>query len=156
MRHERNRLPAKKRTVKPQTEAMIFGLVQSMFGLVSKLNPKSRHSAWSHYESTCSYGDDDRQAKRHFIERNTACRQRQLVWDLGANTGEFSDICAQYADTVVAADGDIDTVECLYLREKQSAKGNILPLVLNLANLSPGQGWAALSGRLLTGGGVRI
>ena len=42
MRHERNRLPAKKRTVKPQTEAMIFGLVQSMFGLVSKLNPKSR------------------------------------------------------------------------------------------------------------------
>ena len=144
MRHERNRLPAKKRTVKPQTEAMIFGLVQSMFGLVSKLNPKSRHSAWSHYESTCSYGDDDRQAKRHFIERNTACRQRQLVWDLGANTGEFSDICAQYADTVVAADGDIDTVECLYLREKQSAKGNILPLVLNLANLSPGQGWGGV------------
>lgn len=144
IRHERNRLPAKKRTVKPQTEAMIFGLVQSMFGLVSKLNLKSRHSAWSHYESACSYGDDDRQAKRRFIERNAACRQRQLVWDLGANTGEFSNICAQYADTVVAADGDIDTVERLYLREKQSAKGNILPLVLNLANLSPGQGWGGV------------
>ena len=55
----------------------------------------------------------------------------------------MSRITAQSADTVIAVDSDHDVVESLY----KSLRGvgepqNIVPLVMDLANPSPAQGWA--------------
>jgi hypothetical protein len=142
LKRERDRAPAQKREVKPQSEAMIFGLVQGVRNTVRKLRPGQQHSAWSHYAQTHSYADADIQAKREFVARHAATQQRQIVWDLGANTGDFSRLCALHAQTVVAVDSDIEAVERMYVKEKETTNGNILPLVMNLANMSPNQGWA--------------
>lgn len=70
--------------------------------------------------------------------------------DLGCNTGTFSRIVAEHADTVVAMDGDRMAVESLYRGQQGRPDArNILPLVVNLADPSPSQGWRGLERRAL-------
>ena len=56
-------------------------------------------------------------------------------------------MAAPFSDTVVAVDADHDVVEALYraLRDDGAQPGehrNILPVVMDVANPSPGLGWA--------------
>jgi hypothetical protein len=69
--------------------------------------------------------------------------QPRTVWDLGANNGRFSRVATQCgAETVVAWDIDPACVDQNYrdvIKERETA---IHPLLLDLANPSPGIGWA--------------
>ena len=79
-----------------------------------------------------------------------AHRYWRLVWDLGCNAGAFSGIAAQNADYVVAMDGDWMAVEQLYQDQQARAdRHKILPLVVNLADPSPNQGWQGLERKSL-------
>jgi ribosomal protein L11 methylase PrmA len=73
----------------------------------------------------------------------------RLVWDLGANVGHFSRIASEGADYVVAMDADPVSVDHLYRNLRHQASKNVLPLVMNLANPSPDQGWAGTERRTL-------
>ena len=77
-------------------------------------------------------------------------RHWRLVWDLGCNAGAFSVIAAEHADYVVAMDGDWMAVEQLYQDQQARAdRHKILPLVVNLADPSPNQGWQGLERKSL-------
>jgi len=65
-----------------------------------------------------------------------------MVIDLGANTGRFSRLAANYADVVIAQDIDHNAIDELYNQLKSGEPAAILPLVQDLANPSPGLGWA--------------
>lgn len=138
---ERDDAPAKRRKAVAHSKPMVIGLVQSMARLVRKLDIKQTHSDWSDYDSTHSYNDEEHAQKKAFVEK-AASRPIRMAWDIGCNTGTFSRIVAERANYVLAVDGDHNAVEKLYRQERQRKGGNILPLVLNLANISPGQGWA--------------
>ncbi len=76
------------------------------------------------------------------MRKAASSRRWRRIWDLGCNTGTFSRIAAEHADVVVAMDGDWLAVEHLYQSQKQRpARGSILPLVVDLSDPSPGQGW---------------
>jgi ribosomal protein L11 methylase PrmA len=64
------------------------------------------------------------------------------VWDLGANTGEFSRLASRQGIFTVAADVDPVAVEKNYLAVKQQAETSILPLLMDLTSPSPDLGWA--------------
>lgn len=135
--------PAKKTAGAPtQADRSIHNLIDSMRRLVSKLDVKPASSIWSDYVHTHSYDDSDISKKREFVGQIAESLSPKLVWDLGSNTGEFSEICAKFADFVVAVDGDHEAIDALYRRLKRSAATDILPLIMNLANMSPNQGWA--------------
>lgn len=139
---ERDDVPIQKRAQPKQSVAMVVGLVQSLSRLVSKLKSDIEHTDWSHYDKTHSYQDADFDAKKAFVEKNAAHKSRDYIWDIGCNTGTFSRICSPHCKHVISLDGDHNAVEQLYLREKNNADSNLLPMVMNLANISPGQGWA--------------
>ena len=139
---ERDGAPAKKRTVKGQSNAMVLGLVQSLSRLIKGLKSDIKHTDWSHYDKTHSYESEDFVVKKAFVQKYAALSAREHIWDIGCNTGTFSKICSPYCNLVVSLDGDHDAVEQLYLKEKEEKSSNILPLVMNLSNISPGQGWA--------------
>ena len=139
---ERDRAPAKSRKAGKQSDAMVIGLVQSLRRLVRSLKSPIRHTEWSQYEKTHSYEDADFEAKKTFVERHATSRNFGQVWDIGCNTGTFSRLCATTSDNVISVDGDHDAIEKLYLQEAASPSANILPLVMNLENISPSQGWA--------------
>jgi hypothetical protein len=65
-----------------------------------------------------------------------------MAWDLGSNTGSFSELLESRADHVISVDADHECVERLYLRLRAREDKKVLPLVMNLANPSPNQGWA--------------
>lgn len=139
---ERDRTAARERKPRRQTDAMVIGLVQSLRRLVRRLPAPTDHTDWSHYDRTHSYEDADLIDKKAFVSKHANARPRGHVWDIGCNTGTFSMLCANNAEQVIAIDGDHNAIEQLYLRETEKDGGNVLPLVMNLANVSPGQGWA--------------
>ena len=125
-----------------QPRTMLLALLDSLTRIVGRLSYGPAGSDWSLYSETHSYDEEDFGRKQGFVERHVSARRPGLLWDLGANTGTFSRIAARHSGLVVAVDGDQDAVDLLYHNARGGAERNIVPLVMDLANLSPGQGWA--------------
>lgn len=116
--------------------------VEKLAALVSKLEPPQIKTEWSDYDRTHSYDEEEFRRKIEFVRTAAASRRWRLAWDLGCNTGTFSRVVAEHAEYVVAMDGDWMAIENFYRREKAgTASKSILPLVVNLADASPNQGW---------------
>ena len=152
MAERMSRRTASTRSRQRQSETMLRALIDSLRRLIAGLSCRRAPSEWARYAESHSYGADEDRKKR-FVGEQAAALQPALVWDLGANIGAMSRIAAQSAGTVVAVDSDHGVVETLY----QSLLGvgepqNIVPLVMDVANPSPAQGWggrerAAFDGR---------
>jgi ribosomal protein L11 methylase PrmA len=123
------------------SQAMVMGILQGLRRTIEKLNIPGDRTTWGNYETDHSYAEASFTAKTEFVEQVVGERGRRLVWDLGCNTGTFSRIAAGNTDYVVAIDGDVQAIERLYQREKAASSATILPLVMNVANVSPAQGW---------------
>ena len=120
---------------------MIVANVRRLGKLVARLNWGRSNSEWSDYASDNSYSEVDHQQKADFVRHVVEQQRRELVWDLGCNTGVFSRIAAENTDYVVAMDADHLAVDRLYRQLKGDGLKNILPLVNNLADPSPDLGW---------------
>jgi hypothetical protein len=107
-------------------------------------------SVWTAYRSENTYEDADNQAKADFIRQVSSQRDWKLAWDLGANDGYYSRIIAEQARYVLALDLDPSTVELLYRDLKSEGNEQILPLVMNLTDPSPGLGWRGLERKAWT------
>lgn len=123
-------------------KSLISNNVQKLASLIGGLAPARVATEWSDYDRTHSYDPAEVERKTAFVRRAAATRRWRMAWDLGCNTGSFSRIVAAHADQVVAMDRDPMAIEYLYQREKAGeASRSILPLVINLADASPNQGW---------------
>ena len=142
-KRERDNAPASKRSSGKQSLAMVLGLVQSLIRLVNKLTIKDEHTDWSQYDKTHTYNDKEFELKKSFITKYATSTHRDYIWDIGCNTGTFSRIFSANSKHVISLDGDHNAIEQLYLTEKQDPHSNILPLVMNIGNISPAQGWAS-------------
>jgi hypothetical protein len=107
-------------------------------------------SVWTAYRSENTYDDADNAAKAAFIRDVAGGREWGLAWDLGANDGYYSRIVAEHARYVLALDLDPSTVELLYRDLKAEGNEQILPLVMNLTDPSPGLGWRGLERKPFT------
>ena len=109
--------------------------------LVARLEPRAEASPWSAYRERNPYSEADAARKADFVREVVATRRWGLVWDLGCNDGRHARIAAERASTVVALDADGTVVDRLYraLRDERSAR--VLPLVMDVADPSPGLGW---------------
>ena len=114
------------------------------------MTPRGATTPWADYAQTNSYDSDEFQAKLGFVREAAAHRHWRLVWDLGCNAGAYSRLVAEHADQVVAMDGDWMAVEALYRGQQARAdRHKILPLVVNLTDPSPNQGWQGLERKSL-------
>jgi len=118
------------------------GLVDSLEGAVRKLSYRPEGTEWSDYYDDTNYTGEGIERKEALVAEFLGALQPHSVWDLGANTGRFSRIAAERAGFVVAFDVDPAAVENHFTDKATAGRGNILPLVLDLANPSPGIGWA--------------
>jgi hypothetical protein len=129
---------------------LIVRNVEGLRKIVEKLSAGGAKTTWADYDSTHSYDDAEFRAKRDFVANAAAHRRWARVWDIGCNTGTFSRIAAEHADTVVAMDGDWMAIERLYQTQRDRPDAEkILPLVVNLADPSPSQGWRGLERKSL-------
>ncbi len=119
---------------------MIIRNVQRVRKVIQKTRWSPGSSSWSDYAS-CGHVAGQRDIKEAFVRQIAGQRHRGLVWDVGANDGHFSAAVADMADVVVAMDADEVTVDATYRKLTTDGPHNVLPLVINLADPSPGLGW---------------
>ncbi len=131
------------------TPGMITRNVQSLKKLIAGLRPALGGTAWSDYSRT-HYLESALAEKEAFVRQAIAGRPIQLVWDLGCNDGRFSRIAAESAQTTVAMDADAGSINALYCSLRGEKNDNVLPLLMNVANPSPAQGWAGAERASLT------
>jgi len=101
---------------------------------------ETRQSNWSAYEGTRShYTEQDLDQKRAFVSLALESIAPEWALDVGANTGEFSEMAAKHA-SVIAVDVDEVSVSRIYRRARDS-KRPIQPLVVDVTQPTPAAGW---------------
>jgi len=128
---------------------IIAANIRKLERLVGRLEWRPSGSAWSSYEPTTSYTEDDAGRKERFVEEVVASERPRLVWDLGCNEGRHARIAAATAEVVVAVDADAAVVDRLYRALRDEGNVNVLPLVGNVVDPSPALGWRGLERRPL-------
>jgi hypothetical protein len=118
------------------------GLVQSLRGTVEGLDWNPAGTVWADYTAEHNYSEAAVASKRELVGRLLGAVGPKVVWDLGANTGEYSRVAREAGASVIAFDIDPGAVERHYRAVRGSGEQGILPLLLDLANPSPALGWA--------------
>jgi SAM-dependent methyltransferase len=126
----------------PLGPGKINALLESLQSAVSAVRwtPKSEWS--SYYSDQPSYAPEAFARKLDLVTGWLNRLQPATVWDLGANTGQFSKVAAKQGAQAVALDSDPACVETLYREARAEKLGTLLPLVADLTNPSPAIGWA--------------
>jgi hypothetical protein len=127
---------------KTMSRDALLRLADSLRKAVRRLTWRPAGTEWADYTSGTNYTDAAAASKRALVVAHLAGSGAQTVWDLGANTGEYSRAAGESAAQVVSFDVDPAAVERNYRRVRQENETRILPLLLDLTNPSPGQGWA--------------
>jgi hypothetical protein len=123
------------------TVQSLIGLVQSLRGLITRLSWQPQGTEWADYTSDNNYTAQATASKRDLVTAMLRARGVRTVWDLGANTGEYSRAARADAERVIAFDVDPGAVERNYRRVRAENERGILPLLMDLTNPSPALGW---------------
>jgi len=130
--------PREQRLSKSAFQSILSGL----YDYISKLELKQKATIWGNYADDNSYVGDEASKKRAFIGNMVASVKPNLLFDLGCNSGDYSQAALDAgANSVVGFDFDIGALEHAYKRFDASG-ASFLPLWLDAANPSPSQGWA--------------
>ena len=117
------------------------GLIDSLSGAVKKLEWAPAGTEWGDYYADTNYSNTARDQKADIVRDFIARARPATVWDLGANTGEFSRLAAERGIATVAFDVDAAAVEKNYRTVRARGETHMLPLVMDLTNPSPALGW---------------
>lgn len=119
----------------------LLGLVDSLESGIKKLHWSASGTEWADYYDDTNYTTEGLDDKRKAVEEFIGEIRPRTVWDLGGNIGTFSRIAAAAGAYTVSFDIDPACVELNYLRVRAGKEENLLPLLLDLTNPSPGAGW---------------
>ncbi|MBA3259299.1 MAG: class I SAM-dependent methyltransferase [Gemmatimonadales bacterium] len=119
----------------------VLALVESLRRAVDGCRWQPSGTEWAEYTSDNNYTAPAAASKRRTVLELLRGLEAGSVWDVGANTGEYSRAARESASVVVAFDLDPAAVERNYRRVRQDEEPGILPLLMDLTNPSPAQGW---------------
>jgi len=117
------------------------GLIDNLESAVKRLKWHPQGTEWADYYNDTNYSGDALLHKKELIAEFLDNSNPKIIWDLGANTGLFSQIAGDRGIQTVSFDIDPAAVEKNYLECVKKGKANILPLLLDLTNPSPNVGW---------------
>ena len=119
----------------------LLSLIDNLESAITKLKWKPRNTEWAKYYEIDNYSLNAHKNKNYIVTDFINKINPKNVWDLGANTGTFSRISSEKGIMTVSIDSDPAAVEKNYLKCVEKNEANILPLLLDLTNPSPGIGW---------------
>ncbi len=125
----------------------VLHLTDHLKTAINKLHWSPKGTEWAEYYDETNYSGSSFAHKKRLIRLLTSEEKPNIVWDLGANKGEFSQLAAEKAGLVLAFDIDPAAVEKHY---RENRLPNVLPLLLDLTNPSPALGWENSERKSLT------
>ncbi|MCK5333360.1 MAG: hypothetical protein KAJ24_02525 [Candidatus Aenigmarchaeota archaeon] len=119
-----------------------LGLLEHLISTIEKLKWRPKGTEWAEYYDATNYSETafahKKEVLKSFLKKSPSSK---TIWDLGANTGEFSRIASGFCNQVISFDIDYAAVEKNYLACVESNEKKIIPAVLDITNPSPGIGW---------------
>ena len=133
--------PSSQSSTKTFSKNSLLGLIESLRSLIESLSWKPEGTEWADYYSETNYSSDSMSEKKKLVATylEGVTPKPAILWDLGANNGEFSSIATSKGIQTVAWDVDPACVEKNYLKRRDDRL--MLPLVQDLTNPSPSTGW---------------
>ncbi len=123
------------------SQQALIGLLDSLRNTVKALSVRTTGTEWADYYDATNYSEKAFDEKRAIVSQFIEKVQPKLVWDLGANNGEFSRLASDRGIFTVAFDVDPNAISKAYIQVRKNREKNLLPLVMDLTNPSPGLGW---------------
>lgn len=120
----------------------LLGLVDSLESAVLRLRCPDSRGFWAEYSGFEPYSPEAREDKMVGVGElaDAVFPSPRVVWDIGANTGDYSWLMASRGAFTVAMDSEWECVEKIYEKVKQTGEVNVLPLVQDVANPSSSSG----------------
>ena len=133
----------KEQSARKMSKLQFMGLMDSLESTTRKLSWKPSGTEWGDYYTASSshYSGPAFEHKKQLVKQFLEKIQPTTTWDLGANTGEFSQLAAGMGSYTIAFDIDPAAVEQNYLMGKKKKDNLMLPLVMDFTNPSPALGW---------------
>jgi len=118
------------------------GLIASLESSLKAMTAPKNQTEWGEYYDFTNYDQKAFKDKAKLVEEylNSLKQKPKMVWDLGANNGEFSELAAKLGAYTVAWDIDPKAVAANYLKHDDT-DSLMLPLVQDIAAPSPSVGW---------------
>lgn len=123
------------------TKASTLAFFDSLISTVRALEVPTIETEWADYYQDNNYTENSFEAKRKLVGQFVKQVFPETVWDLGANTGEFSRVASELEIPTVAFDIDPGAVQQNYDQVRKNKEKFMLPLVMDLTNPSPNLGW---------------
>jgi hypothetical protein len=119
------------------------GFVDSLSSLVSSLEPGKFSTEWEHYyRNATHYTDAAERFKKEIVGQVLDRVKPNLVYDLGGNIGEYSRVVTSRNIHCICFDIDPMCVHHNYARARAESDAYMLPLMMDLANPTPGLGFS--------------
>ena len=131
-----------RQTRKFLTKNMLLGIIDNLENLIRNIKYSKTPTEWGEYSNMMNYSKAAFEAKKKIVKSYLIRQKPKNVWDLGANTGEFSRIAAGLGIATISLDSDHSAVNNNYLQVRQNGETNILPLLVDLTNPTADLGWA--------------
>ncbi len=120
----------------------VLAIINNLQNIIRKLQWKPPKTEWGEYYDITNYNESAFEDKHKIVADMIQTRNPSTLWDMGANTGEFSRLASSKGIKTVAFDIDPVAVEKNYQSVVHNNEADILPLILDLTNPSPAIGWA--------------
>jgi hypothetical protein len=120
----------------------LTALIDGLESGIKRLNWQPLGTEWGDYYGKTNYSSPGLEAKRALVGRALDRVAPGTVWDLGGNVGFFSRVASDRGIPTVCWDIDPAAVELNYREVRDRQEKYILPLLVDLTNPSPNQGWA--------------
>jgi ribosomal protein L11 methylase PrmA len=126
---------------RPMSPLAFQGLMSSLERTVRSLKSPKSQTEWGNYYDFTNYTEKGFKEKHALVKKflKQVTPVPNIVWDFGANNGEFSQIAAQQGIYTVAWDIDPIAVGRNYLHKEHT--DTMLPLIQDCVNPSPALGW---------------
>lgn len=137
-------ISASEKVKRPLSKAKLIAIINHLVSGIQSMELPLKKTEWANYYSEFSYSNSAIEHKRRIVEKWVSAIRPKMTWDLGCNTGLFSETVQPFSEEVISLDNDHLAIEKLYALIKEKGYQNILPLVLDLNNPTPAIGWASL------------
>jgi ribosomal protein L11 methylase PrmA len=135
------------RKVQKQQKFSSFGknslsaLIDSLESAISGLSLKESKTKWNNYYENNNYAQASFGQKEKLVGELLKETGAKFLWDIGANSGNFSRIAAKQGMFTLSLDNDLAVVEQNYRQIKRDNEHKILPLYQDITCPSPAIGW---------------
>ncbi|HPU29699.1 MAG TPA: class I SAM-dependent methyltransferase [Syntrophorhabdaceae bacterium] len=123
------------------SKSSLMNIIENLESSVKKLFWRPSGTEWVNYCDFSNYTERALEHKKDAIKWIISKFEPGVVLDLGANEGLFSRLIAKKAKKVISIDADPACVEKNYLECVKNNEKNIILLLIDLTNPSPGIGW---------------